>query len=165
MSPAPSTASDKENTEPKSRDNTPRPPTKALRSQRQMAAPRLPTPSSGSSASGQGNKRRRTGDYNGAASSAQIYVDGDQVDALDNDIDEDIQEGVEEDDAVDEDAGSGGANDDDDDEATRFYDPQQKVEDKRNIRVSIRNNQRKVNGTFPVPPFSLTHANPSRPTR
>jgi hypothetical protein len=115
-----------------------------------MAAPRLPTPSSGSSASGQRNKRRRTGDYNGAASSPQIYVDEDQVDEQDSDVDEDVEEGVEEDDVVDEDAGAGDANDDDEDEATKFYDPQQKVEDKRNIRVSIRNNQRRVNGTFPA---------------
>jgi hypothetical protein len=150
MSPAQSASSDKENDEPESRDNTPRLPTKTLGGRRQMAAPRLPTPSSGSSASGHENKRRRTGDYSPAGSSAQIYLDEDaEVDEPEDD-DDDVED--EDEDVVDDDAPADDANDDED-ETTKFYDPQQDPEKRRMVRLHICNTHRNLEGTCSVPPI------------
>ncbi|KAF2715539.1 Nse4-domain-containing protein [Pleomassaria siparia CBS 279.74] len=120
-------SSDKENDEPESRDNTPHPPTKGL-GHRQMATPRLPTPSSGASSGGHASKRRRTDDYS-VARSANIFIDEDAAEMDD-----------EEDEAADDTARTGDA--DDADELTRYYDPNQDPEERRVIRVGIRNNER-----------------------
>lgn len=93
-----------------------------------MAQPgtRLLTPPSGASSVQNGNKRRRTGDYD-MGESTEIYEDDDGEVEADGD-------------ATLEDNGE------DDDEDTKYYDPQQPQDLRRQVRVGIRNNHREMEG-------------------
>ena len=150
MSPALSQSSDKENNQPESRENTPDPSTKGLGS-KHRGAPRLPTPSSGSSSSRHANKRRRVEEYS-VSGSTHIYVDPD-VDVDGQDVVDD-----EEDEDEDEATGSTAPITDEDDELTKYYDPQQDPEQRRAARINIRNTHRNLEGQCLVP-YDITHTN------
>ncbi|KAF2465696.1 Nse4-domain-containing protein [Lindgomyces ingoldianus] len=133
MSPARSLNSDKENQEPDSRANTPRP-TKARRPMA-ASAPRLPTPNSGpGSASGSSssgaNKRRRTGDYT-ITNPTAISRHGE----------EDLHDGRDE-------VSEHHDNDDDDDDGeadgTKYYNPCQDVRLRQAVRANITKNLREM---------------------
>jgi hypothetical protein len=131
MSPTASQNSDKEN-QPLTRDNTPQP---AKRKGLQGASARMPTPDSGSATGGNGNKRRRTGDY--SPIQAQIYEDDMEEE---HDIEEDSHEDVaEEPPQAQVDAGE-------EEENLRFYDPNQDPDKRRQLRASMREHQRMVDG-------------------
>jgi non-structural maintenance of chromosomes element 4 len=123
LSPSLSQSSDKENEQPDSRDNTPRP---VAKGKRPMAPPgaRLPTPTSGSSLEN-GNKRRRTNAYD-VANSSQIFQDEDGEAEGD-----DTMETV----------------DEEEDELTKYYDPHQDPDVRRQLRAGIRNHHRELEGT------------------
>jgi hypothetical protein len=150
---SPATNSDKENEQPDSPRSTPQPPTKT---RRPMGAPstRLPTPQSGSSA-GNANKRRRTDDYS-AADSAAIYQDDDddeEAEQEDDDDDDDDEMEAEGEDASaaseDQPAASEdppAADEDPEDRLTKWYDPDQDPEIRRQLRTNIRNHRREIEG-------------------
>lgn len=127
MSPARSFGSDKENDVPRSRDNTPKPVSKG---KRPMAPPvHPPTPPSDSTSSRHGNKRRRT-DEHSIPDSVWVYEDEDEEVQLGDDVDE-------EDVAVQA---------DDEDATTKYYDPQQDPDIRRQLRANMRNHQREIEG-------------------
>ncbi|KAF2732079.1 Nse4-domain-containing protein [Polyplosphaeria fusca] len=125
MSPAPSIsqASDKENQEPVSRGNTPQP----TKRKQTMASARLPTPRSGPSSSANANKRRRISDRNDTLS---VCEDEDEVEGLQQ-AKEFIPSTV-------------NYNEDESNTATRYYDPDQNPELRRELRARIRHNQREM---------------------
>lgn len=124
LSPSASQNSDKENDQPPSRVNTPRPAKRGLRG----ASARMPTPDTGSKASGNGSKRRRTGEY--SASGVEVYVDEPE------DEDEDEEE---------EDATPAQPEEDEEGDL-RFYNPNQDPEKRRRLRATLRDHQRMVEG-------------------
>ncbi|KAF1995473.1 Nse4-domain-containing protein [Amniculicola lignicola CBS 123094] len=130
LSPSRSITSDKENHEPDSERDTPRP-TKPKRPMASSSA-RLPTPNSGSSS--RGSKRRRTDDYSVDASLG-IYHDGDDDDAQEEEVDDEDEEPPST--GVEETAES-------EDEHTKYYDPNQNPDVRRQIRAEIRNNTREM---------------------
>jgi hypothetical protein len=127
MSPTQSQSSDKENDEPESRQNTPGPASKRHLAMASRDS-RLPTPGSSHS----GNKRRRVGD-NDRNGSAEVHED---------EQDEDDQEQGQDDNGED----VGASHEDDDDEDTRYYDPNQDPDLRRQLRANIRQNQREMEG-------------------
>jgi hypothetical protein len=131
MSPSASMTSDKENEQPRTRENTPRP-TKG-RGLRGVSA-RMPTPDSGSTAGSNTNKRRRTGTYN--LGDSEIFQD--EVEE-DEEEDED-EDGDEQDEAIAEEA------DDDEAEDLKFYNPNQNPDQRRRLRASMRDHAREVEG-------------------
>ncbi|KAF2648253.1 Nse4-domain-containing protein [Lophiostoma macrostomum CBS 122681] len=156
---SPATNSDKENEHPESPGSTPQPPSK---SRRPMGAPstRLPTPQSGSSA-GNANKRRRTDDYS-AADSTAIYADEDEDEDEDEDAEAELDDAVqvelddedemdqEEDESEDENASASASASASaapavpEDEVTKYYDPDQDPEIRRQLRANIRNHRREI---------------------
>jgi hypothetical protein len=126
LSPSASMNSDKENDEPASRENTPRPAKRGLRG----ASARMPTPDTGSTTSGNGNKRRRTGQYQGGG--VDVYHDG---------AEEEQDDGEE----PEEDA-TPAAPEEDEEGDLRFYNPNQDPEKRRRLRATLRDHQRKVDG-------------------
>jgi hypothetical protein len=129
MSPSASMTSDKENEQPRTRENTPRP-TKG-RGLRGVSA-RMPTPDSGSTAGSNTNKRRRTGTYN--LGDSEIFQD-----EVEEDEEED-EDGDEQDEAIAEEA------DDDEAEDLKFYNPNQNPDQRRRLRASMRDHAREVEG-------------------
>jgi hypothetical protein len=92
------------------------------------------------------SKRRRTGDYATSETSyiqqnggGEVQIYQDEEDAVDQ----------ERDDAVDdEDHNQGEAEQDDDEDAfTKYYNPQQDPELRRQVRANIRQHQREIEGT------------------
>ncbi|ORY05159.1 Nse4 C-terminal-domain-containing protein [Clohesyomyces aquaticus] len=132
LSPARSFAnSDKENEQPESRDNTPRPAGKGKRPMAASAA-RLPTPSSNSgSASGATGKRRRTNGYS-MADSTPVFQD-------DEDVDEDDDEDEAAEQEQEEEQQPRRTHDPSD-----YYDPQQDPEVRRQVKVGMRQNLREM---------------------
>ncbi|CAO2651460.1 Nn.00g040300.m01.CDS01 [Neocucurbitaria sp. VM-36] len=131
LSPSRSMNSDKENDQPETRENTPQPSkAKGLRS----AAARMPTPDSGSTTGGNGNKRRRTGDYTMAES--QIFEDEPEEEEEEVAEDNDDQEDVE--------APSQSQAEPEDEGDLRFYNPNQDPDQRRRLRASMRDHQRTV---------------------
>jgi hypothetical protein len=133
MSPVASmNSSDKENDEPRTRENTPRPAKgRGLRG----ASARMPTPDSGSAAAGNSNKRRRTGDY--SLGTTEIFEDEPE--------DEDAEEEDDDTEELDEDATPGQA-EEDDHGFSKAYNPNQDPDERRRLRANIRDNQRMVDG-------------------
>lgn len=137
MSPSASQNSDKEN-EPLTRDNTPQP-TKRKGVQGRGAAVRMHTPDSGSTSDGNGNKRRRTGDYQRPGT--KIYED------LGSDVEEEDDEvGQDEDGEAEEEPEQQQAAADDEEPNLRFYNPNQDPDQRRRLRASMRDHQRMVDG-------------------
>jgi hypothetical protein len=129
LSPSASQNSDKENDEPQSHENTPRPAKRGLRG----ASARMPTPDTGSTTSGHGNKRRRTGEYSG--SGVNVYED--EAEEEQEDADEE-EEGATPQQAEEEEEGD-----------LRFYNPNQDPEKRRRLRATLRDHQRMVDGKIP----------------
>jgi hypothetical protein len=126
LSPSASIGSDKENDAPRTRENTPRPAKRGLRT----ASTRMPTPDSGSAAARSGSKRRRTGDYN--LNSGGVYED-------------DPEDDIEEDDEEEEEANAPSAQPEEDEhDNLRFYNPNQDPEKRRRLRATLRDHQRMV---------------------
>ncbi|KAF2126270.1 Nse4-domain-containing protein [Dothidotthia symphoricarpi CBS 119687] len=126
ISPSQSMASDKENEMPETRENTPRPSkARGLRG----ASVRMPTPDSGSTAGGSGNKRRRTGTY--SMGGPQVYEDEE----------EELEEEEDEDEEVDDDDTTGQV-ENDESEHQKHYDPNQPPEQARRVRAHLRDNHR-----------------------
>lgn len=113
-------ASDKENEQPETRENTPRP--RKARGMRGASA-RMPTPDSGST-EGHGSKRRRTENYDMASSEPQ-------------------QDGEDEDDAE---TPSQPQPEPDDEGYSRYYDPNQDPDERRQLRAGMRDHQRELDG-------------------
>ncbi|KAL5119286.1 hypothetical protein ACEQ8H_002773 [Pleosporales sp. CAS-2024a] len=116
LSPSASMNSDKENDAPQSHANTPRPAKRAMRE--------MPTPDSGSTASGSANKRRRTARYPGGNVS----------------VHEGAFEAHDQDDDADEPAAA--QPDEDEQGPLRFYNPNQDPEKRRQLRATMRDHQR-----------------------
>lgn len=125
LSPSASMNSDKENDEPQSRENTPRP---AKRGPRGTSA-RMPTPDTGSTGSSNGNKRRRTARH--SSTGVNVFQDG-----LEDDDDEDVPE----------DDAPPAVPEEDEEGDLRFYNPNQDPEKRRRLRATLRDHQRMVEG-------------------
>jgi hypothetical protein len=141
MSPPASMASDKENEQPRTRDNTPRP-TKA-RGPRGASA-RMPTPDSGSTTGNNANKRRRTGRYN--LGDVEIFQD----EAEEEEEEEGDGEEQEEEDTPEAPEGP----DEDEAEDLKFYNPNQNPDQRRRLRASMRDHARDVEGECRNKPVS-----------
>ncbi|KAH7344350.1 Nse4 C-terminal-domain-containing protein [Pyrenochaeta sp. MPI-SDFR-AT-0127] len=129
ISPSRSMNSDKENEQPETRGNTPRP-TKArgLRG----ASARIPTPDSGSTAGSHGNKRRRTGSY--SMTGSEIFEDEPEEE-------EEAESGQHE---GQEDQTQTQPDEDEDEGDLRFYNPNQDPDQRRRLRARMRDHQRTV---------------------
>lgn len=140
LSPVDSVSSDKENNiPPRSRQTTPQQlqsqlPTKG-KSMSTRRAQRIPTPDSGSTSTGtNNNKRRRTGNYDFAGSDAantDIYHDEDEDDQ------EQYTNSIP---TPDDDQGG----EDEEEEELRYYNPDQNVDKRRALRISLRDNRREI---------------------
>jgi hypothetical protein len=93
----------------------------------------MPTPDTGSTTSGHGNKRRRTGEYSG--SGVNVYED--EAEEEQEDADEE-EEGATPQQAEEEEEGD-----------LRFYNPNQDPEKRRRLRATLRDHQRMVDGEIP----------------
>ncbi|KAJ4298280.1 hypothetical protein N0V90_006180 [Kalmusia sp. IMI 367209] len=139
MSPMLSMNSDKENDLPISRATTPQP-HRRVKGMVNKGVQRPPTPDSGSTSSRDANKRRRTDNYSMVASDLQggedediaVYDDGNDDGGRDE-----IEEGLPS-------PGDDRDDDDDEDEASRYYDPHQNPEKRRQVRAGFRNLQREL---------------------
>ena len=125
LSPSASMNSDKENDEPQSRENTPRPAKRGLRG----TSARMPTPDTGSTGSSNGNKRRRTGRHSSTG-----------VDVFQDELEDDDDEDVPEDDVTP------AVPEEDEEGDLRFYNPNQDPEKRRRLRATLRDHQRMVEG-------------------
>ncbi|KAH3907943.1 hypothetical protein HBH56_183190 [Parastagonospora nodorum] len=123
LSPSTSMNSDKENDEPQSRENTPRPAKRGLRG----ASARMPTPDTGSTGSGTGNKRRRTGRH--SSTGVDVFQDGSEEEDDDDDPEEDPTPTMPE---------------EDEEGDLRFYNPNQDPEKRRRLRATLRDHSRMV---------------------
>lgn len=121
--------SDKENETPVSREESPRPASKpkAMATRRGQ---RPPTPDSASTSARSGNKRRRTGDY--TLGDSELYDDGDDQ----------VHVYQDEDGARD----ASPSEDEDEDGGSRYYNPHQDPEKRRQLRANIRNHHRELEG-------------------
>ncbi|KAF2028215.1 Nse4-domain-containing protein [Setomelanomma holmii] len=129
MSPSASMNSDKENEQPKTRENTPQP---SKRRGLRGASARIPTPDTGSTTGTNGSKRRRTGEYNMRGSRGpEIHEDGP----------DDGDEGAE---PEDEDEDNPTAPEEDEQGDLRFYNPNQDPEQRRRLRATLRDHSRVV---------------------
>lgn len=132
---SPSQSSDKENMGDESRESTPQP---AKRKGLSNASGRIPTPDTGSTTSGAGNKRRRTDNYSLNGSSG-VYEDEDE------DEDEEEEEGEEE-------VGRSQRRqtttqpEEDEDSQTKLYNPNQDPEKRRQVRYQLRDHHRQLEG-------------------
>ncbi|KAH7408744.1 Nse4 C-terminal-domain-containing protein [Phaeosphaeria sp. MPI-PUGE-AT-0046c] len=123
LSPSASMSSDKENDEPQTRENTPRPAKRGL----QGASARMPTPDSGSTPAS-GSKRRRTGTHSEVG--AGIYEDEPSPE-------QDGAESHDEEDALSQ-AGE------DEQGPLKYYNPNQDPDERRRLRATLRDHQRMV---------------------
>ncbi|KAF2107133.1 Nse4 C-terminal-domain-containing protein [Lophiotrema nucula] len=149
LSPAHSMSSDKENREPETRENTPKPVAKR-RPMASSSISRLPTPNSGgSSESRHANKRRRTGDRQ-ATRAHSIFEDEDAGLTPQDDDEEDVDEEEEETadlhtpESDEETPNVEEEGDEEEDDFTKYYDPHQNPDVRRQVRANIRNNQREL---------------------
>jgi hypothetical protein len=133
LSPSASMNSDKENDEPQTRENTPRPNKRGLRG----ASARMPTPDSGSTGTGNGSKRRRTGEY--SVEGGAIYEDEPEEEQDDADGHED--------EAVQNEA-TPPPTEEDEQGDLRFYNPNQDPEKRRQLRATLRDHSRMVEGAL-----------------
>ena len=119
---SPSQSSDKENMESQSRENTPQP---AKRKGLSNASGRIPTPDTGSTTGGAGNKRRRTGNYNMNGAS-------------------ETHEDEEEDQEQQREATS--QPEEEEDSQSKLYNPNQDPEKRRQVRYQLRDHHRQLEG-------------------
>jgi hypothetical protein len=125
MSPSASMASDKENEQPRTRDNTPQPTKgRGLRA----ASARMPTPDSSSTAGSHASKRRRIGGYNLGGS--EIFQD-----EAEEDGDEEAEDDVTPVEPEEDEEGD-----------LKFYNPNQNPDQRRRLRASMRDHAREVEG-------------------
>jgi hypothetical protein len=96
----------------------------------------MPTPDSGSTGAASGSKRRRTGTY--SAGRSAIYQD--EPEEEQDDVDEDEEE--------DRDEATPAPTDEDEEGALRFYNPNQNPEKRRQVRATMRDHHRMVDGAL-----------------
>jgi hypothetical protein len=134
LSPSASMHSDKENDQPHTRQNTPRPAKRAL----QGASARMPTPDSGSTGTGTGSKRRRTSEYSVGGSATHQHGPEDELDE---------HEG--------QDEATPAPPEEDEQGGLRYYNPNQDPEKRRRLRATLRDHSRMVEGSSQLPRSGL----------
>jgi len=135
---SPSQSSDKENIDDQSREGTPQP---AKRRGLSNASGRIPTPDTGSTSSGAGNKRRRTNNY-GLNGTSGVYEDEDE----DENEAEEYEDDEEDVGGPSQRRGATTQPEEDEDSQSKLYNPNQNPEKRRQVRYQLRDHHRQLEG-------------------
>lgn len=132
---SPSQSSNKENMDSESRESTPQP---TKRKGLGSASGRIPTPDTGSTTGSASNKRRRTGNYS-LNSGSEIHEDEDEDEEAEDEDEEEQQRPQRRRTATTQ-AGE------EEDSQSKFYNPNQDPNERREVRYQLRENIRQLEG-------------------